>query len=217
MKKILLAGVGVLALGIASASAADIVRPRPAPAPAPAYVAPPFTWTGFYVGINGGYGWGNSNFSSPFSSGSFDTNGGLVGGTLGYNWQAGQVVFGLEGDLDWSGMSGSGSCGGLNCEVNNDWLGTFRGRLGYAMGTFMPYVTGGLAVGNIDTSIAGVGTGDDTRTGWTLGGGIEANISGPWSAKLEYLYVDLGSGGGVAGSEADFTANIVRAGLNYKF
>jgi outer membrane immunogenic protein len=217
MKQLLLASVGILALGIGSASAADIVRPRPAPAAAPAYVAPPFTWTGAYIGINGGYGWGNSSFSSPFASDTFDSNGGLIGGTIGYNWQAGPVVYGLEADLDWSGMSGSGSCGGLSCDVNNNWLGTARGRLGYAMGRFMPYVTGGLAVGNIETSIAGVGSSSDTKAGWTLGGGIEANLSGPWSAKLEYLYVDLGNGGGIAGSDADFTANILRAGLNYKF
>ena len=142
---------------------------------APAYVVPPlYNWTGFYVGINGGYGWGTSSFSAPFTTGSFDTSGGLVGGTLGYNWQSGQVVFGLEGDLDWTSIRGSSPCGASSCETRNDWLGTVRGRLGYAFDRFMPYVTGGAAFGNIKTSIAGFGSSSDTNIGWTLGAGIEA-------------------------------------------
>jgi outer membrane immunogenic protein len=190
------------------------------PAKAPAYLPPPpYNWTGFYVGINGGGGWGRSDFSAPFSTGSFDTSGGLVGGTLGYNWQMGQAVFGLEGDVDWSNIRGSAVCGGgvTVCETRNDWLGTFRGRLGYAFDRFLPYVTGGLAVGDIKTSIAGLGGTNDTKAGWTVGGGIEAAIAGPWTAKVEYLYVDLGRGGSILGSDAKFTTNIVRAGLNYRF
>ena len=84
---------------------------------------------------------------------------------------------------------------GTICETRNDWLATVRGRLGYAAGRFMPYVTGGAAFGNIKTNIAGIGTADQTRAGWTAGGGVEAKIAGPWSAKVEYLYVDLGRGG----------------------
>ena len=217
MKKFLLASLGVLALGVTAASAADIPRPHPMPAKAPIFVPPPFSWTGGYIGINAGGGWGRSSFSSPFSSGSFDTSGGLVGGTLGYNWQADQIVFGLEGDIDWSNMRGSAPCGATTCETRNNWLGTARGRLGYSLGEFMPYVTGGLAVGDIKTSIAGVGSANETKAGWTVGGGLEAHISGPWTAKVEYLYVDLGSGGSVAGSDASYRSNIVRAGLNYKF
>ncbi len=219
MKKLLLAGAAIIALGSASASAADIQR-RQMPAKAPAYLPPPpYNWTGFYVGINGGGGWGRSDFSAPFSTGSFNTSGGLVGGTLGYNWQMGQAVFGLEGDVDWSNIRGSAACGGgvTVCETRNDWLGTFRGRVGYAFDRFLPYVTGGLAVGDIKTSIAGLGSTNDTKAGWTVGGGIEAAIAGPWTAKVEYLYVDLGRGGSILGSDAKFTTNIVRAGLNYRF
>lgn len=216
MKKLLLASVGVLALGVAAASAADIPQRMPAKAP-PIEMPPAWSWTGLYVGINGGYGWGSSEFSAPFASGSFDTNGGLVGGTLGYNWQYGQFVFGAEGDIDWSDMGGSATCGATTCNVNNDWLGTVRARLGYSFDRFMPYVTGGLAVGNVNTNITGVGSSDETKAGWTVGGGIEARIAGPWTAKVEYLYVDLGSGGSVAGSDADFATNIVRGGINYKF
>jgi outer membrane immunogenic protein len=196
MNKLLLASVGILAFGVASASAADIPRRHAMPAKAPAYVAPPYNWTGFYVGINGG--------------GAFNTTGGLVGGTLGYNYQVGQVVYGLEGDMDWSNIRDSGT-------VRNGWLGTVRGRLGYAIDRFMPYVTGGAAFGNIKTSVDALGSSNETKAGWTLGGGIEAAITGPWTAKVEYLHVDLGRGASVIGTNARFDANIVRAGLNYRF
>ena len=217
MKKLLLASVGMLVLSVTAAAAADIPRPQPIPTKAPVYVAPPFSWAGPYVGINGGGGWGSSDFSAPYSTGSFDTSGGLVGGTLGYNWQSDQIVFGLEGDMNWSHFQGSTPCGATTCETRNDWLGTVRGRVGYAVDNFMPYVTGGLAVGNIKTSIAGVGSSNATKAGWTVGGGVEAHISGPWTAKLEYLYVDLGRGDPVLGSDASFHDNIVRIGVNYKF
>src|SRR5690606_12995541 len=102
MKRVLLASAGLAALGTVAASAADI--PRPVVPPAPPVAAPLFTWTGAYIGINGGYGWGTSSFSAPFATGSFDVDGGVVGGTLGYNHQVGQIVFGIEGDIDWSGI-----------------------------------------------------------------------------------------------------------------
>jgi outer membrane immunogenic protein len=81
----------------------------------------------------------------------------------------------------------------------------------------MPYVTGGLAVGDIDSNITGVGSSDKTKAGWTVGAGVEAAIAGPWTAKVEYLYVDLGNGDSIGGIRPDFTTNIVRAGLNYRF
>jgi outer membrane immunogenic protein len=183
----------------------------------PVYVPPVWSWTGFYVGINGGGGFGRSDFAAPFPSGSFNTSGGLVGGTLGYNYQMDNVVLGVEGDIDWSNIRGSAACAGTICETRNDWLGTARGRLGYTFGNFMPYVTGGLAVGDIKNWIAGVGNATETKAGWTLGGGVEAHVSGPWSVKAEYLFVDLGRGAAVLGSDAKFQTHIVRAGLNYKF
>jgi outer membrane immunogenic protein len=217
MKKLLLASVGLLALGVASASAADIQRREVMPAKAPVYVAPYYNWTGAYIGLNGGGGWGHSDYGVPFS-GSSNLSGGLIGGTIGYNYQVGRVVFGLEGDLDWSNIRGSSICGaGFSCSTRNDWLGTARGRLGYAFDRVMPYVTGGAAFGNVKTSVAGFGDSSTTKTGWTLGGGLEAAISGPWTAKIEYLYVDLGHGSGFAGSDTSFHTNIVRAGLNYRF
>jgi outer membrane immunogenic protein len=218
MKKLLLAGVTLIALGTMSASAADIQR-RQMPAKAPAYVPPPaYNWTGFYLGINGGGAWGRSDFSAPFASGSFDTSGWLAGGTIGYNWQTGPVVFGLEGDIDWAHINGSAICGGVTtCEIRANWLGTARGRLGYAFDRIMPYVTGGAAFGGIKTNVPGFGNTSDTKVGWTVGGGVEAAIAGPWTAKVEYLYVDLGHPDSILGSDAKFTTNVVRAGLNYRF
>ena len=221
MKKILLASVGLLALSVASASAADIQRRQAMPAKAPAYIMPVYNWTGPYIGISGGGAFGRSDVGAPLSSGTFNTKGGLVGGTLGYNYQMGQVVLGLEGDGSWSNIRGSGTClaGTITCGVKNDWLATARGRLGYAVDRFMPYITGGAAFGDIKTSAAGFADSTTTKTGWTAGGGVEAKISGPWSAKVEYLYVDLGRGGsiGVPASDSSFKSNIVRAGLNYHF
>jgi outer membrane immunogenic protein len=178
------------------------------PTKAPAYVSQMYNWTGAYVGINGGYGFRGSN----------GADGWMVGGTVGYNWQSGgPLVWGIEGDLDWTRMRGSNTA---LTQTSNNWLGTVRGRLGYAMGptgSWMPYVTGGVAFGDIDNAVTGFGSARDTKAGWTLGGGIEAALSGPWTAKVEYLYVDLGNGPSVAGASTDFHTNIVRAGLNYRF
>jgi outer membrane immunogenic protein len=217
MKKLLLASASVLAMGVVSASAADL--PARMPAKAPAYVAPmTYNWTGFYLGLNGGYGFGRSEYNGTLPSGSFDAGGGLFGATVGYNWQTGPLVFGLEGDIDWSGMWGSGACGGFSCSTRNDSLATIRGRVGYAMDRWMPYITGGAAIGNVKTSIAGLGDTNNTKGGWTVGGGIEASLMGPWTAKVEYLHVDLGDADtAVAGTNAKFTSDIIRGGINYKF
>jgi outer membrane immunogenic protein len=215
MKRVLLSGIALAAL-LGPAAAADLPR-REVVTKAPAYIQTTYNWTGPYIGLNAGGGWGRSDFSAPFASGSFDVSGGMIGGTLGYNWQSGAAVFGVEGDLDWSNLRGGAACGAVSCSVRNSWLGTVRGRLGYAMDRVMPYVTGGLAVGNIRTNVAGFGSGSSTKAGWTLGAGVEFALAGPWTAKVEYLYADLGRGGGVAGTDASLRANILRGGLNYRF
>lgn len=223
MKRMVLAGLGVLAMfaAVGSANAADMPR-RAAPAPvykAPAYA--PYNWTGFYAGVNAGYGWGDSSFSGVGGTGGFDVDGGLIGGQLGYNWQMGRAVFGLETDLDWSNVKGSAACGVVNCETKNTWLGTTRGRIGYAFDRVMPYITGGAAYGNVKASSA-LGSADDTRFGWTLGAGAEFAIAGPWTAKVEYLYADLGdftcnTCTATPPANVEYKTNIVRAGLNYRF
>ena len=227
MKRVILAGMTALAAVtmVAAANAADLPRRQntmPMKAPyAPAY----YNWTGAYIGINGGAGFGQSEWTSGgVSSGDFDTNGAVFGGTLGYNWQVGHAVFGVEGDLDWSNIKGSttsGLCAGTSCETRNEWLGTARGRIGYAFDRFLPYVTGGLAVGDIKASLPG-GSTTETNAGWTAGAGFEAAIAGPWTAKIEYLYTDLGKGScdvAICGAstDVDFRTNIVRGGVNYRF
>jgi outer membrane immunogenic protein len=220
MKRTVLASLGLLAIAAMAtpASAADLpARPY---AKAPAYAPQAYNWSGFYVGVNGGYGFGTSSFTD---SNNFDVNGGLVGGTVGYNWQVNQGVFGLEGDGDWSDIKGTTTTGCPGCETRNDWLATFRGRVGYAFDRVLPYATGGLAAGDIKATTPGFTGIDDDRIGWTVGGGVEFSIAGPWTAKLEYLYVDLGkadcglSCGGFTPDNVDLKENIVRGGVNYKF
>jgi len=219
----LLTTISVLALTATAAMAADL--PRQMPAKAPAYVPVAYNWTGFYLGINGGYGWGRSSWDG-FGSGNFNTSGGLIGGTIGYNWQgAGSPwVFGLEGDVDWASIRGSfanAACPG-GCETKSSWLATVRGRAGYAFDRVLPYITGGLAVGDIQANRPGFAGMSDTRAGWTVGAGIEAAIVDRWTAKVEYLYTDLGSSSCSAAScgintNVSARNNLLRAGLNYRF
>ena len=221
MKRLCLALIGVMAFA-GAAAAADLARPEPVPyyPKAPVFV-PPYSWTGFYVGINGGGGFGTSNWDS---TGSRNISGGLVGGTVGYNYQFGQGVVGLEGDIDWADINGTTNtfCP-LGCKTSDHWLSTVRGRLGYAADRFMPFVTGGAAFGDIRASTPGFAGANTTNAGWTVGAGLEFAIAGNWTAKAEYLYVDLGkfncgiSCGALVTDNVSFTTNIVRAGVNYRF
>jgi outer membrane immunogenic protein len=221
MTKLLRTGVSLAALMIAAgaAQAADLPRPYKAPV----YVEPIFSWTGFYLGANAGYMWGSAQWTG--GSGTFETSpdGWLAGATLGYNFQTGNIVFGIEGDIDYVDAKGSGAAICSTCTFKNTWLGTVRGRLGYAFGRWLPYITAGGAFGNLEIE-TGSGEANKMQTGWTAGAGLEYAMWGNWSAKLEYLYVDLGSiscGAAtcVAASDTnvDFTANVVRAGINYRF
>jgi outer membrane immunogenic protein len=221
MKRWFVPGALVLALvAVAPAQAADLsVAPI---YKAPPMVAPPqYNWSGFYLGVNGGGAWGTSNWDTI---GSFNTSGGVIGGTAGYNWQVGHGVFGLEGDADWSSLHGSTStlCP-AGCNTNNDWLGTFRGRVGYAFDRFMPYVTGGLAVGDIKANTPGFPGASQTNTGWTAGGGLEFALTNNWTAKAEYLHVDLGNMncgfncGLAPNSNVSVRSDQVRGGLNFRF
>ncbi len=225
MKRFLLtACAGLLAAAVATPSlAAD----RPSPAyKAPIYVAS-FSWSGFYVGINGGYGWGKSDWTSTVTTGNAKPKGGFVGGTLGYNLQTGVWVWGVEGDIDASWMKGSdnagtGVCTGVGCETKNTWLGTARLRIGYAWDRWLPYLTGGAAFGNVRMTPAGGTTTTENRFGWTLGGGFEYAFMGPWSAKIEYLYADLGKANCAAATcgidtGVTFKTNLLRFGVNYRF
>src|SRR5258708_23629308 len=207
--------IALLALAAAGAvRAADL-------SVAPIYKAPPmaapqaYNWSGFYVGLNGGGGWGTSNWDS---AGSFNLSGGVIGGTAGVNWQMGHAVLGFEGDGDWSNLKGSSTSTRCvaGCSTNNDWLATVRGRAGYAFDRFLPYVTGGLAVGDIKAGTPGFAGATQTNAGWTAGGGVELALTNNWTAKAEYLHVDLGNMncgfncGVVANNNVSLKNNLVR-------
>jgi outer membrane immunogenic protein len=204
MKKILLASIAAAAFCGAPAIAADM------PVKAPVYKASPapmFSWTGFYVGAQIGYGWldDRQHLQSPtFSLNIEDRPHGIVGGGhAGYNWQVGQSVFGIEADLEGSGIKSTFPIGApfvattgterLNSQAS------IRARLGYAVDRVLFYATGGAAFAHFrDTYSTPAGAGffdsvSSTRTGWTIGGGVEVAAAGPWSSRIEYRYIDFGT------------------------
>jgi outer membrane immunogenic protein len=200
----------------------------------PAVVAPVFSWTGFYIGANLGYGWGSGDGTitvGGFGSGpiSGDGSGILGGGQIGYNWQAGPWVFGVETDFQGSGSKGSVTATApgwaMVATQKTPWFGTIRGRLGYAFDRTLVYATGGGLYGNAElngtTTASGSFSSSDTFWTWTVGGGIEHMFLPNWSAKIEYLYAGTPSSGPVPPLTTAITgsahANIVRGGINYHF
>jgi outer membrane immunogenic protein len=223
MKKVVVSAI-VLAAMAGSASAADLGMYRKAP-PMPAYVQP-FTWSGFYIGAHGGYGTGDARGRIAGARvGSVDVDGGFGGLQLGYNWQTGGFVLGAEVDAALSDISGSDAFGGVAVGSKMDWFGTARGRVGFAFDRALVYGTGGFAWGHNKVSAAGLAGGvseNHTHTGWTVGGGLEYAFSPNWSAKAEYLYLDLGSHnyfGALAapGVDVDLKVHTVKFGINYRF
>jgi outer membrane immunogenic protein len=210
MKKILLASVALL--GFAGAASAADLPVRAAP-PAPILAAVPvFTWTGFYVGVNAGYGW-NANDSITVGGVRFDLDdeGGFVGGAqAGYNYQIGSFVVGLEGDIQYADFGGDDRFdfdrdGIADDDFNNsDWFGTVRARAGVAFDRALIYATGGFAFA-------------DDATGWTVGGGLEYAFTNNLSAKVEGLYVNLDQDDNFLGIDNDAEFGVVRAGLNFRF
>ncbi|MEX0590627.1 MAG: outer membrane protein [Xanthobacteraceae bacterium] len=234
MRALQLTGASLLALMIAATPtvAADMPA-RVAKAPA-SVAAPLFNWTGFYAGVQGGYGWGDTEHTqAPASTGEFDLEGWAGGGTIGYNWQfAGPWVLGLEADISWSNIDASAGPGNVGnfgcgtasgCKTEVDWFGTARVRLGPTFDRLFAYVTGGFAYGRVHAELSGIAIFNrtDTRTGWTAGGGLEYAFAPNWSAKVEYLFIDLGSFNYCRTCTPDVNASaefhLVRAGLNYRF
>jgi outer membrane immunogenic protein len=211
--------LGLAAAGAARASDLSVAPLYKAP---PVVAAPAYNWSGFYVGVNGGGGWGTSNWDG---AGSFNVSGGVIGGTAGVNWQIGHAVIGLEGDVDWSNLKGSTTSAlcPAGCTTNTDWLATVRGRAGYAFDKFLPFVTGGVAVGDIKASTPGFAGATQTNAGWTAGGGVELALTSNWTAKAEYLHVDLGNMncgfncGVVANNNVSLKSDLVRGGVNFRF
>jgi outer membrane immunogenic protein len=225
MAGLLLASAALFALGVGQAAAADAVVVEE-----PVIVADVFSWTGFYVGLNAGYGWGDADHQ-PGNGGTgindFDIDGGFAGGQVGYNWQIDRFVIGAEADIQWSGIEGDcdpGECGVPQSTSHEiDWFGTVRARLGYAAGEWMPYITGGYAFGDA-TRTTGAGGGaeaDNGIDGWVAGAGVEWAFAPNWSAKAEYQYLDFGDEtyDFPAGIDpvVDLTVHTVRIGVNYRF
>jgi outer membrane immunogenic protein len=231
---------------------------------APAMAPPPASWSGLYLGGNVGYGWGNGNtdFVNLPNPADFAVDNttlgtrskGVIGGAqIGYNWQMGAIVTGLEADIQGSAIKGSARQSPISFNRDTEfdpdsfrssdqklsWFGTLRGRLGVTVKPdLLLYATGGLAYGHVDASAntffftaaqfpASVGL---TRAGWTAGAGAEWMFARNWSAKAEYLYLDLGNVSAIGHFAADPSLpgaavaytwktqeNIVRAGVNYHF
>jgi outer membrane immunogenic protein len=211
----ILAAAGA-ALMATAASAADLPR-RSAPVAPVAERLPTFVWTGFYAGLNGGYGIGNiSGSAGPNFK---DPQGFLGGAQIGYNYQVGGIVYGLETDLDFADIKGKNSAAGVAGSKNTlNYLGTVRGRVGVAFDRFLPYLTGGFAYGGSSISVPGVGKSSPVHYGWVLGGGVEYAITNNITTKVEALYVDL-SDQRVLGNtrKSGFETGILRAGVNAKF
>jgi outer membrane immunogenic protein len=261
MKKFLLRAAVLMSFAAATGACASeidggVIPPDVFTAP-PAF-APPraYNWTGVYIGANAGGGWGSPHWvSTPDGdNGNYRLSGGLLGGTLGYNLQAGNssFVLGVEADLAWSRIKGTlppnivgfdPNTGAPiaptpiacvpNCEVSNPWLATVLLRLGYSFDWIMPYVTAGAAIGRLEANIAGIPMGrqSSNNLGWAVGAGIEMVISGPWTAKVEFLHADLNGfncdmacpiASAVAplivstGVSINAAENILRVGLNYR-
>jgi outer membrane immunogenic protein len=224
MKKYLLASVAALGIVAAGAASAADLPSRKGPVVAPVYV-PVFTWTGFYVGVNAGYAWGNVNagtFGTTRTISIGDLDGFVGGGQIGYNYQMGQFVLGVEADIQGADLNtGSNAFGD---RVRTEYFGTVRARVGLAFDRFLPYITGGWAYGNVKTTIGAVGpfiggSTDKSHTGgYALGAGLEYAFTNNWTAKVEYLYVDLGEKNVFdSGVKVGTDFSVVRAGLNYKF
>jgi outer membrane immunogenic protein len=231
--------IGAILLSFVAAGhaiAADLPQAPPMQAPV-AYVpvVQVYNWGGIYVGVNGGWGFGSTKWTLPVGvSGTVNNNGGVFGGTLGANFQADAFVFGIEGDFDWSAVN-TGTTSNIcavtgTCQTGNNWLSTLRGRVGYAMDRVLVYGTAGGAFANVQTTFNGANS-SKTQAGWTAGLGVEVAFADNWTAKAEYLFVNLGNGNVSCGTapclalnagvpitgSVGLTESLVRGGINYKF
>ena len=225
---------------IAAASAAEIPRKAPAmPRKAPPYVAPyvpTYSWTGFYAGVHGGYGWSRFTGSDPSGSGAtgiVDAKGALGGVQLGYNFQIGGFVLGAEGDYSLADVRfsvASPFITGGYISLKNDYFATLAGRVGYAIDRFLVYGKGGVAWTrdrwNVSNGVGGTANGNFNRTGFVVGGGAEYAIWNDFSVKAEYNYLEfksitegLTTSGGLTAAPANVAlkTHLIKVGLNYRF
>ena len=242
MKKLVLVA-SILASTTVAASAADMAPRYYSKAPPP-MIAPIYNWGGFYVGVNGGWGsshncWSNTavlGVAFPaLGEGCHDSTGGTVGGQVGYRWQAGNWVFGLEAQGDWANFSGSNASllvPGLTNRTRIDAFGLFTGQVGYAWNNALLYVKGGAAVVDdkytIVTNPGGalLASASETRWGGVVGVGFEYGFAPNWSAGVEYDHMFMGTQnnafvtplGAAAGSDnIKQDVDLFTARVNYKF
>ena len=236
MRKFLLGTIGLVALGMAAPASAADLRARPAPPPPP-MVAAIYDWSGFYIGANGG--WGQSRNCVDFGifpDGCRERSGGLAGGQLGYRWQAGTWVFGLEGQGDWADLSNTRVSvfrPEFSTRTKTDGIGLFTGQIGWAWNTALFYVKGGAAVTSNRFSILSTLTGNElasassTRWGGAVGVGWEWGFAPNWSAGIEYDHLFMGNSNNsfsvvnpiVAGAVNRISQDVdmLTARVNYRF
>jgi outer membrane immunogenic protein len=206
--------LGLLLASIAgAASAADMSAPPPRYAKAPV-VSPVNNWSGFYIGAMGGY-------AAEATSNPFAIKGGFAGGTLGYNWQSGMFVAGIEADGAWADIRNTASLPGITATAKIDALATVRGRVGAAFDQILFYGTGGVAFADTKVSVTALGTtlsDSKTQTGWTAGAGVEWMFMPRWSLKAEYLYrrFDNVTLFGVS-TNSSLALNSGQVGINFHF
>lgn len=220
MKKLIFA---VILLFATSASAADLPPQQPSPYRPPAVVSPAFDWTGFYIGAMGGYGWSNSFTIGGIAVSNPDFSGGFAGGTLGYNVQMGQFVFGVEADAAWSDINHTETVFLVTAQDKLQSFGSVTARGGVAVNNVLIYGKGGYAWTDNQISASALGltfSESHFHNGWTIGGGVEWAVAGPWSVKGEYMFARylnetyLAALGGVT-LAAD--VHTVKLGINYRF
>jgi outer membrane immunogenic protein len=234
MKKMLLTGTALLTLVSGSAMAADLSRPAPAPVYTKAPVMmPAFTWTGCYIGGNGGGLWAKKDWTNTAggTTASMDISSGLAGGQVGCNYQVSTWVFGVQGDFDWTNATNSttdGFFGATTDQVKIKSLASVTGRVGYAWDRALYYVKGGGAWESDDYTItspafAAVASASETRTGWTIGGGGEYAFTNWLTGFAEYDFYDFGTktdtftGTFATTVSIKETKSVAKAGLNFKF
>ncbi|THD61926.1 MAG: porin family protein [Bradyrhizobium sp.] len=226
--------VAVIAIGSVGVNAADLPTQQQVYV-SPPVVAPIYNWTGIYLGANAGYGFGKQDplglFSDDFSAFNYKLSGGMIGGTLGAQIQSGHVVMGLEGDIDWTSMSGVGTGpvvkagfleGSATIASKVSIIDTLRTRIGYAQDNLLFYGTVGVALTNntsaftqtvgftCNTGVVACTSKSDWHAGLAAGAGIEYGWTPNLSTKLEYLWVG-------AGAANTLYENMVRVGVNYRF
>ncbi len=207
MKKKLISIGLALVVATGAALAADLPRGPATYSPYPSAPFAGYSWMGPYLGVNLGYQWGSTTNNPTKPSG---IEGGIQGG---YNWQMGQFVFGGETDLQLSAADDVFA----PWKFVNPWFGTLRGRAGVAMNNVLVYGTAGLAYGGLRAESSFL-TESKTHIGWTAGLGMEVGFTPNWSAKVEYLYVDLSDRSySLTAVDNGLESSILRLGLNYRF